>query len=196
MAAGDIWQATVVHSLDGVNMANIFYVRTVEDSGIADPVDGINDLMNNQIIPNIISFQTDEVNYECNLIRKVHPMSEPATIIRTTHQGALSQPALPANNVVIVSHYSNDGKPRHRGRYFFSGIPKVYVVQGRIQQQLKHVADALIAKLVVQLTEATHTYRMMHYSRFLDIYSDIQSARLQPALTKHRSRTPGTCSIT
>lgn len=191
-----MWQATVVHSFDGVNMANIYYVQAVDDTGIADEAAGINDVLNNHIIPNVISFQTDEVDYECNLIRKVHPMSTPARIFPTAHVGAIATPGMPANQVAVLSHYVNTGKPHERGRYFYSGLPQGYASKGRILSAVKFIADALIAKLEAQITEATHTYRMMHYSRKLDIYSDIDTARLQPALTKHRNRTPGTCSIT
>lgn len=196
MAAGDIYQCTVVQGLDGVNLANVMFLKIIDDTGIADSEIGVNEVFDNQIIPAMVNIQSEDVSYECVLMRKVAPMTAPARVFPSTKVGLLPFPSIAANQVAVMSHYSNDGRPRYRGRYFISGTPKTISSHGRISETFKGIYDELADLMTETITESTHTYRMQHYSKFLDVHVDIENARMQPILTKHRGRTPGTCSIT
>jgi len=196
MAALDVWQVTAVYGMYGVNMANVFYLKVIDDTGIADEGIGVRDVFENQVIPAIKSFQSDALTYECYLERKVLPQSTPAEVHLTSLTGDNALNASPTNQVVTISHYAEDGRPRYRGRYFISGFPLAWASKGRVLATQKTRADALAVLLTGTITEATHTYRIQHYSKFLNTYHDILNVRMQPVLTKHRNRTPGTCSIT
>jgi len=196
MAALDVWQVTAVYGMYGVNMANVFYLKVIDDTGIADEGIGVRDVFINQVIPDIKVFQSDDLTYECFLLRKVFPQSTPAEVHLTSLTGDVVGSGHQTNQVLTISHYSEDGRPRYRGRYFISGFPKTWSALGRVGVPHKGKADALATLLTGTITENTHTYRMQHFSNFLSTFHDIMNVRMQPILTKHRNRTPGTCSIT
>lgn len=195
MAVGDKYSVITVAQLDSVSVANVFYVDVVDDAGAADVPLSISTQFQAKILGLISAQQSFLLDYECLLIRKVAPTTEPAVVFTFTLVGARLVSNLPTNVTLVINHISNDGRPRFRGRWFIAGIPEEDVLDGRWKESVQTGWATFLDTIPDSWGIAGETYRLNHYSPFIDQYDSITRGRLSPQPRKLRSRTPGICSI-
>lgn len=195
MAANEIYQQTVVNLQNAEPCASVFYTKVIEDAGTTDPeLDAATALMD-EIVSNVAAFQSNQVNYECVLSRRLLPTTQPARVLLQTLNGSLGGQELPANVAFSFRHYSIDASKFTRGRWFFNGMLESYVNDGRISFLNAAVFAPFIAACTAPFLNSGRTYRLQHFSRKLDLFFDIDSVLQNPVPTKVRNRTPGLCSI-
>jgi len=115
MANGDKYHVTTVANLDRVAIANVFYVDVVDDSGAPSDVEELHDQFTTNIVGKLKALQSSKVEYECNLIRKLEPTSDPAYMYPLTDVGALGTGSLPSNLTMCCNTWSGSGRPYERG---------------------------------------------------------------------------------
>lgn len=195
MPADEVYQQTVVNIQNAEPCASVFYTKVIEDAGTLDPEKDAADALIDEIITDVAAFQSNQVNYECVLSRRILPTTQPARVLLQTLNGALGGQELPANVAFSFRHYSLDASKFTRGRWFFNGMLESYVDQGRISVDNVAVFQPFINAAIAPFTNSGRTYRLQHFSRFLDQFFDIKSVLQNPIPTKVRNRTPGLCSI-
>lgn len=195
MAAGDIFQLTAVANLNGVPVANVYYLKVLDDSGTTDALSDAADTLENQILLKLIPFQVISLEYECILGRQVSPLTSPARVFALSLVGDLVEQEFPANVAIKFPHSSGIGNKNQRGRYFIPGLTKVRVSNGRINQDNEVLYQAFIDAVLDTITQSGRTYRMQHHSTKLKQFFDILTMRVEPVPVKLRNRTPGVCSI-
>jgi hypothetical protein len=195
MPIGEVYQNTVVNLQNAEPCASVFYNRVVEDAGTTDPEKDQADALIDGIITHLADMQWNQVQYECVLSRRILPTTQPARVILQTLNGALGGQELPANVAMSFRHYSLDASPFLRGRWFINGLLESWVENGRILATHATDVQPFINAVPNDYTVSGRTYRVMHYSRRLDTFYDIDSVIFNPVPTKVRNRTPGLCSI-
>lgn len=195
MPIGDVFQQTVVNIQNAEPCASVFYQRTIEDAGTLDPEKDAADALVSSVIAEIAEFQSNQVQYECVLSRRILPTTTPARVINQTLNGALGGQELPANVAFSFRHYSEDGDKRKRGRWFFNGMLESWVIDGRLDIENSSTFNNFLQVAVGPYVSSGRTYQLQHFSKFLDQFFDIDSVLINPVPTKLRNRTPGLCSI-
>ena len=196
MAAGDIWSLTDVYQVNGQPAANVWYIEAIDDAAATDEEAAASDAFNSVIDAAIANILSNQVEWECHLIRKVFPTTAPARTIAIVRSGSVGANAMPATAALALRHYADDGRKSRRGRHFIAGVSEIWIGSGRVEQDkdglLMAVADAVVANVV----SGGNTYRLKHYAKSENVYYDIESAMFDPVPTRVRNRTPATCSIT
>ncbi len=195
MPIGEVYQQTLVNIQNAEPCASVFYMKVVEDAGTTDPEKDAADALINGIATDIANFQSNQVNYECVLSRRILPTTQPARVLLQTLNGALGGQELPANVAFSFRHYSLDASKFTRGRWFINGMLESYVIDGRLDVGNVAVFQPFINAVVAPIVDSGRTYRLQHFSKFLDQFFDINSVLQNPVPTKLRNRTPGLCSI-
>ena len=195
MAASDKYHITTVATLDKVAIANVFYVDVVDDDSNPSDVDEINTQFTGSIIAELKALQSSNVEYECNLIRKVKPTSDPAIMYPLTDVGALGSNSLPSNQTMCVNTWSSDGRPTRRGRWFFSGLLETSVEDGRFTQATATAWSTFLSAIGTTFGTVGNTYQLTHWSEAEEDFNVIKRGRLAAIPRKLRNRTPGLCSI-
>ncbi|MHC4073470.1 MAG: hypothetical protein ACYTGS_15775, partial [Planctomycetota bacterium] len=180
MAAGDIFQQSLVTLVSAEPVANVFYMEVLDDTGTTDAEDDAKDALINHVKPDLIAFQSSGVAYECVLSRKVFPTTGPARVFTVAGTGSLGGGLFPANVAVNMRHYSDNGDRNKRGRWYFPGLLKSWVSDGRIADDHAAVFQTLIDTVTATITDSGRTYRLKHYSKKLNLYYDIDSCQLNP----------------
>ena len=195
MAANDIFQFTIVQQLDLVFYSNVFYQKVVDDTGTSDAqTDAWNSFLANvwTVWQGVVS---NDAQVECVLARKVDPRTDPAEKIDLTSTGAVVGDSLPANNPLIINHWSLPVGRETRGRWYMTGVDRSWVAEGRIDDGRIDDYDALMSALVNQQDLAGKTYQLTHWSPRLQTFHDLVRCQVNPRLTKLRRRTQPLCSI-
>jgi len=195
MAVGDKYSVILVANMDNVSIANCFFVDVIDDAGTADVPASISTHFQADIVSLIASQQSINLEYECLLIRKVSPVSEPAVVFTFTLAGTLTDISLPTNVALVVNTVSNDGRPRFRGRWFIAGLRETAVENGRWKQSISTLWDPLLVAITNSFGIAGETYILNHFSPHINQFDSITRGRLSPQPRKMRGRTPGICSI-
>jgi len=195
MAAGDIFQLTMVQQLNGVSMANIFYMKTIDDLGSSTEYTHVEAAFVSEIQPAILTVQNVSVNMECILVRRVKPTTQPTQVFLEAGVGTKTGPAMPANSAFKMRHYSGNGDKNRRGRWFFGGVSELLVSTVGINQSLDAPFQLLINIFQQTVIHVGRSYRVQHFSRKLLQYFDIDSCLITPQPIRCRPRTPGICSI-
>jgi len=195
MAAEDKYHITMVATIDKVAIANIFYIDVVDDDSNPSDVDEINTQFTGNIIAELKALQSDKVEYECNLIRKVKPTSDPAIMYPLTDVGALGSNSLPSNQTMCVNTWGGDGRPPKRGRWFFSGLLETSVDDGRFTQATATAWSSFLSTISDTWGTVGNTYQLTHWSEAEETFYTIKRGRLAAIPRKLRNRTPGLCSI-
>ena len=195
MAAGDIYHLTCVANLDKVAIANIFYVKVLDDDTNPGDVEELNSQFNGQILAELTPLLSDSVEYECNLIRKLLPTSDPAIMFPNDTAGELGSDNLPSNVTMCLNTWSYDGRPFARGRWFFSGLLESQVKNGRFTQATATAWSTFLNAISDSYGTPGNSYRLMHYSDAEEEFYEIKRGRLAAIPRKLRNRTPGLCSI-
>ena len=196
MAAGDITQLTVVELINGQPSASVWYVRTVDDTGATDELLEARNQFVNNIMIDLQNMRSNEVVGECILAKRVHPTTSPTRVLDDGGSGGEALASLPANQAMVIRKYCGVADANRRGRYFISGIPELWVSDGRLQRDMQGRFDIWRGPAEAEFGPPQREYRLSHYSRRLNQYFDINTFVLNPVLTKIRNRTPSTCSIT
>jgi len=195
MAAGDVYQIGAVQVIDTVAMENVFYMKVIDDDGVSEKVTNAAAAFNSNVRSAMKAVQSNELNHECTLIRKVYPTTDIAEVVLVDEDGGQLYPSLPQNVAFILSLYAGDGDKNKRGRAFIPGLPEVKVKEGRIDAGLVSLFGDLEDSFTSDISEAGASYRMQVFSRKLNIHTNVASAVVRPIPTKVRRRTPGMCSL-
>jgi len=195
MAAGDVFSLTLVQQLHGVSMANVFYMKTIDDLGSTDEYNDVETAFVDQVQGSILAMQNVNVAMECYLVRRILPTSQPTQVFLETGVGTKTGPAMPANSTFKFRHYSGNGDKNRRGRWFIGGVSELLVNGSGLNQSLDAPAQLLINIIEAVIVNLGQSYRLQHFSRKLNLFFDIDSALFTPQPIKCRPRTPGICSI-
>jgi len=195
MAAEDKYSLILVANMDRVAIANTFYINVLDDSGATDKATSLKDAFVTQYVAKLKANQTSQLEYECCLIRKVYPKSEPAVMFPITDVGALAATGLPTNQTLCINTVSGEGTPPYRGRWFFSGLLETHVNDGTFTQGVQALWQDFLDALPNSFGSSTELYQLNHWSYFWQDYSPLVRGRMDPIPRKLRNRTPGLCSI-
>lgn len=195
MAAGEIYQMTVVAIHNAEPIANVFYLKVLDDTGTTDALADAVDALMTQLVTKIAAFQNQDVGYECVLARRTLPTTSPTRVITSAIVGTHVTDSLPANMAFNFRHYSLNGNKNQRGRWYIGGMTQLFVNKGRLAQSQRGNYEAFISAAIATITQSGRTYRLQHRSTKLNQYWDIDSITLNPIPVKVRNRTPGLCSI-
>lgn len=195
MAAGEIFQCTVVAIHNAEPVANVFYVKVLDDTGTSDALADAVDALMTQIVTKVAAFQNDDLAYECILGRRVSPTTSPTRVITSALVGSHASSSLPANMAFNFRHYSENGNKNQRGRWYIGGMTQLFVSKGRISQSQRSLFESFMDACIATITQSGRTYRLQHYSTKLSQFWNIDSVMINPIPVKVRNRTPGLCSI-
>ena len=195
MAAGDIYQLTVVQVLGTRSLANVFYQETVDDAGSSNPEADAVDAFELNVIANLRAVQAPQLTYECIVSRRVVPQTQPRFVKFITAAGTGGGNALPSNQSCVVSHQSLPKARGNIGRVFIAGVPEAWIEKGTIRQDQFSNFDNFMGDLETPYTVSGRTYKVVHHSPSLNTYEDIVQTILRPIPRKLRGRTERICSI-
>ena len=195
MPVGDVFQQTAVNIQNGEPCASVYYQETVQDAGTLDPELDAATALVDTVIDVIAEIQSNQVEYECILSRRLLPTTTPARVILITKSGALGGQELPANVAFSLRHYSNNGSKRSRGRWYINGMLEAWVSDGRILGDFVTEFNNIAQTVTAPYVNSGRTYKLQHHSRANNNFSDILSLIVNPIPIKVRNRTPGLCSI-
>ena len=195
MPAGDIFLISDVQQIDTVVLANTFFLKVLDDTGIGDPIANLLLAYDTNYRATMALFQSDELTHSCTAARRVKPTTSPVFVREVDQVGAKTEATRPANYAVVVRRYSDDGRPRNRGRVFCAGLPEAFVLKGRVLKSFLGTIQAFADKLVAVQSQGTATYQMVHFNRFDELYNDVKSANVSPFTCKVKGRTAKVCPI-
>ena len=195
MAAGDIFQQTLVQIQNNVALANVYFMKVLDDTGTTDAEDDAFSALKDEVVPFIRSLQATNLTYECCLSRRVAPTTAPSRVFAMSEIGSRTGDSLPTNVGYCVRKYSGTGLPRQRGRWYLPGPVEQDVSDGRFDDGLVTLMDGLEQIMEGTINFEGKTYRLQHYSRKFNTFWDLAKVRFQPVPCKYRPRTPGICSI-
>jgi hypothetical protein len=195
MSVGDVYQQTLVGELDGVEVANVFYQKITTDPGESATQEEVFEAFKNNILNEIQKFTSTEFQWECVLSRKIAPMTEPSRVFPLSEVGGVASPSLPANQVITVSHQSTPWTRFQNGRWFFTGIPKIWIESGRLVEAGANAFQDFCETVTGTFADAAVLYRIVHQSRQAETLFDVDACTIRPVPTKLRRRTKRLCSI-
>jgi hypothetical protein len=195
MPAGDIYQFTAVNIQNAEPCASVYYQETVEDAGTLDPEQDAATALNDVVLDVIAEIQSNQVEYECILSRRIRPTTSPARVFLINRSGARGGQELPANVAFSLRHYSGVGSKSDRGRWYINGMLESDVDDGRIIKDLVPLFNNIEQTVTGPYINSGRTYKLQHYSRTYDYFVNIDSMIVNPIPIKVRNRTPGLCSI-
>jgi len=195
MSSLDKYSLIAVSQYHNVAIANTFFINVIDDAGAADKIQSIANEFDSNILVSIAGKQTNEVVYECLLIQKVSPQTEPARVVASTRVGSLPSEGLPSNQSLCVNHTGGDGRPRFRGRWFIAGIPETSVFEGRFTDATEVSWDSFLLATAQAYGPAGEIYQLVHFSKVAASFTDLKRSWLSPIPRKLRNRTRKLCSI-
>lgn len=195
MATNDRYSVIVVANMDNVAIANTFYCNVMDDSGTTDTPASLAAEFTSNWISLLKANQSQQLEYECLLVRKLRPTSEPAIMFPLSDVGALTDNALPTNLTLCINTVSEDGTPPYRGRWFISGLLETQVDDGTFSQAVEALWADFMTDIPLSFGPTGEMFQLNHYSRKANDFTPIVRGRLDPVPRKLRNRTPGLCSI-
>jgi len=195
MATNDKYQLILVANLQKVAIANTFYINVINDASTTDTPASINSMFSAYILDSIQAVQSSEVEYECTLIRKMAPTSEPVLMFPLDVTGDLGTDVLPSNLTACINTWCNDGRPPFRGRWFISGLLEADIEDGRWNTATETKFGALLSVIKDTWGPSGETYQLNHWSEAQEQFDPIKRGRIAAIPRKLRNRTPGLCSI-
>jgi len=195
MATNDRYSVICVANMDNVAIANVFYVNVLDDSGTSDTPQSLATEFTTTWVGAMKAAQSQQVEYECLLIRQVLPTSEPAIMFPLDDVGALTDNALPTNLTLCINTVSQDGTRGYRGRWFISGLLETQVDDGTFTQAVQTSWATFMGNIPNSFGESDELFQLNHFSTKHSDYTPITRGRLAAIPRKLRNRTPGLCSI-
>lgn len=195
MATNDRYSVICVANMDKVAIANVFYVNVLDDSGTDDTPQSLATEFTSTWVNAMKANQSEQLEYECLLIRQVSPTSEPAIMFPLDDVGALTANALPTNLTLCINTVAGDGTRPYRGRWFISGLLETQVEEGTFTQAVQALWADFMTNIPNSFGESDELFELHHYSAHLNNYTPITRGRLAAIPRKLRNRTPGLCSI-
>lgn len=195
MPVGDIYQLQDVQIYDGVALANINYFEVTDDAAITNEKDDLKSAWIGNILLGIIEFQSDQLNHDCALIRKVFPTTDNAEVFDVSVPGSVAGARGAVAASFVISHMSGDGARSKNGRWFFSGIPNTFISQGRLEEANRGAFATFTGNIVAEFGPAGQKFRAKHFSKKDNQYYDIAQVKVNPVPGRNRNRTPGLCPI-
>lgn len=195
MAALDKYHLTLVAQLDKTSIANIFYINVVDDDSNPGDAEKVHEYFRDNIVSELKALQSSRLEYECSLIRKLEPTSDPAYMYPMTDVGGLGTASLPSNLTMCVNTWSGDGRPYERGRWFFSGLLETQIEKGCWTQDTADDWAGFLGVVGGTYGELGNYYNLEHWSEAQETFSPLIRGRLAAIPRKLRQRTPGLCSI-
>lgn len=195
MAVNDKYQLILVANLQKVAIANTFYINVLNDSSASDTADSIHTQFKANILSDLKTIQSSLVEYECMLIRRMLPTSEPSIMFPLTEVGARGTTVLPSNLTCCINTWSNDGRPPFRGRWFISGLLEEDIDDGRWQTHVETALGQFLGAIKDSWGPTGEVYQLNHWSEAQAQFDPLVRGRIAAIPRKLRNRTPGLCSI-
>lgn len=195
MAVGDKYSVISVANYHNVAVANTWFVDVLDDAIPGDPVLQVAAAFDLKILALVAAKQVSELVYECLLIQKKSPTTEPAVVVDSVRVGALTGDGLPSNQSLCINHVSSDGRPRFRGRWFIPGIRETEIAQGRFTDSILSDFGDFLGTIRSPYGGAGDLYQLNHFSPFAASFTTITRGWLTPIPRKLRNRTRKLCSI-
>tara|TARA_R100000306_G_scaffold45233_1_gene43226 strand:- start:353 stop:943 length:591 start_codon:yes stop_codon:yes gene_type:complete len=195
MATNDKYSLILVANMDKVAIANTFFINVLDDSGTADTAESIASAFQAEFVTLLKANQTSQLEYECMLIRKVAPKSEPAVMYTLSDVGALAATGLPTNQTLCLNTVSGDGTAPYRGRWFISGLLESQVEDGTFTSAIEALFVDFLNAIKSSFGITGELFQLHHFSKHEGNYTPITRGRLDAVPRKLRGRTPGLCSI-
>lgn len=120
----DIYQVTLVSSLQGQVIENVLHYRLNADADQPAVVDGIQTYFNSTICPAFATFLSSNFRFDSIRIQKIWPL--PARIaveVPLGIQGNVSTVALPAEVALVITKQTFLAGRANRGRMYLAGMP-------------------------------------------------------------------------
>jgi len=124
MASGDIYQMTIISTLLGQTVNNVFHFE--EQAAGEDPVDELKEEWDPGIIQAMCSLMSDQFDSTGWRIQKLFPEAGDSVEggWSGSSQGAVSGDALPSFNAALINWRTGFASRRKRGRTFLAGLPE------------------------------------------------------------------------
>lgn len=195
MAAGEIYQMTLVYTADAVAWANVFYFKVIDDTGTTDAQGDAMESFENTVAFTQKEATSFQVTQDCILSRRVSPTTSPSRVRVIGEIGTLLVPMLPANQALSIRHRSKPGEKYDNGRIFHSGLTEDMFGEGRLEASKVSLWDDFIEDLTANVVDNGRTYRVQHYAKKINTYKDIENCFVSPIPTRMRTRTKPLCPI-
>lgn len=128
MAAGDVFECTLIMTQNGEKLVNRFHVQ--DPTGVSNPENAIFAALNSHMIPVYASVCSQDLHFVEMLVRRVYPTKGGSWVFNVTQTGTFAYPALPPQSVAILSMRSGTVSVMGRGRIHVSGIPQTMSSDG------------------------------------------------------------------
>lgn len=195
MATNDKYQLVLVANLQKTALANTFYVNVLNDTSTSDTANSIHLQFRANVLSKLKLIQSSQVEYECMLIRRLEPTSEPAIMFPLTEVGSRGTSVLPSNLTCCINTWSNDGRPPYRGRWFISGLLEEDIEDGRWLVHVETALSQFMSEIKDSWGPSGEVYQLNHWTRAQEQFDPITRGRIAAIPRKLRNRTPGLCSI-
>lgn len=196
MGVGDIYQLAVDQALHGVLLTNVLHVEQLI-GGSGDDEDDLFAAFKEDSLPTWKLAVSAQLSFTCLRARQVSGVGSFAEALEVlaAQQGILLGEALPANNVAVVSWYSETYSKSGRGRSYLSGC--------RIEDEDENTwveAQFILLETMSLLLGGTWTDSVSGASFARTIWGgspatakDIVKREVRPQVRKLRGRTTKAC---
>ncbi len=142
MALDDTYSAVVQSTMQGVNMLMTTYWQQTAVSGNDDDMISLAELVEIAVVDEILKTQSDQVEYQNVLVRRLSPGITDAQVLGLSKSGDLGANPLPTTCYAWLRYYS---EPYVKGTSFgwrISGLPQDGVTDGKLTTgQLARYSD-------------------------------------------------------
>jgi len=153
MALGDIYQVTMIGTLQGMTIENVLHYRVRADADASAFATGIEIFANTTFMPAMATVQSSNFNWSAVRVQRIWPIPVLMAVEYPEGiAGALSGTALPAEVALVITKQSILGGRANRGRLYLAGVPgdNVDVTSGRFSSGV--VIDAQTAAATLYQT--------------------------------------------
>lgn len=190
MAQNDIYQVTDVQVMDTRGLANVYYFKVMNDDTAVSQPDNLKDMFIATYIPAIKALQSDQLNHDSLIIKRVDPVKTVGEIYDVSQVGTKLTAPLPNSQTVLVSHVSLPNNKQNRGRMFYAGVVNADEQNGRLLHTPWQAWGAIPVLFPQTHTQAAIQYRQVHYNRKDNQFNEITAAEAKPVLSKLARRIP------
>lgn len=199
MGVGDIYQAAVDQSLHGVAMTNVFHFEQTF-AGTGEDEKDLAGAIEDDILPTWILAMSDDWEAVCIRTRQVSgtgSFPEELTLL-TGQTGSIVGDALPANNVAVISWYSETYTKSGRGRSYYSGADMDNQSENTWEVDQVVLWDNLANVTASEITDASSgaKFKLNLWTGTPKTAKSVVRYDSRNAVRKLRGRTTRSCSTT